>query len=125
METIILPNMGRKAKWLWLLALPLMLAGCKSPDVYYWGHYQQVVYDQYDKPGKASPEQLSALLEEDLHKAASANKPVPPGFHAQLGYLYALSGKTDQARQQYELEKQQFPESAVFMDRLLGNKEKK
>lgn len=108
-----------------LLVLPVIWAGCKSQSIYYWGHYQQVVYAQYDKPGKSSPEELSAVLEEDLHKAASLNQPVPPGFHAQLGYLYALSGKTDQARQQYELEKQQFPESAVFMNRLLGNKEKK
>jgi hypothetical protein len=113
--------MQRTKYFIWLLALPLVLAGCKSPDVYFWGHYQQVVYDQYDKPGKASPEQLSSLMEQDVHKAASLNKPLPPGFHAQLGYLYAMSGKTDEARQQYELEKQQFPESAVFMDRLLGN----
>lgn len=108
-----------------LLAVAALLTGCRSPDIYYWGHYEDVVYDMYAKPDKASPEQLASRLEEDLHKAASANKPLPPGFHAQLGYLYAQMGKTDLARQQYEQEKNQFPESAVFMDRLPGNPPKK
>lgn len=105
---------------LWL-ALPLAFAGCKSPDTYYWGHYESVVYTIYAKPDKAAPELLASQLEQDEHKAASVNKPLPPGFHAQLGNLYAQSGKTDLARQEYEKEKQQFPESAVFMDRMLGN----
>jgi hypothetical protein len=106
----------------WLGGLALLLAGCQSPKtIYYWGHYEPVVYAQY-QPGKNQPEKLSALLEQDEQKAASKNQPLPPGFHAQLGYLYAQEGKSDLARQQYLLEKQQFPESAVFMDRFLNIK---
>jgi len=102
-----------------------LLAGCQSPGVYYWGHYESVIYDMYNKPDKASPEQLAAILEQDEQKAASKNKPLPPGFHAQLGYLYAQMGKTDLARQQYEKEKQMYPESSVLMNRMLGNPAKK
>lgn len=102
-----------------------LLAGCQSPDAYYWGHYESVIYDMYNTPEKASPEQLAAILEQDEQKAASKNKPLPPGFHAQLGYLYAQMGKTDLARQQYEKEKQMYPESAVLMNRMLGNQAKK
>ena len=108
-----------------VLAATGLLAGCKSPDVYYWGHCDSVIYDMYNKPEKASPEQLAAILEEDAQKAASKNKPLPPGFHAQLGYLYAQMGKTDLARQQYEMEKQMYPESSVLMNRMLGNPTKK
>jgi len=97
-----------------------LLAGCQSPDVYYWGHYESVIYDMYNKPEKASPEQLAAILEQDEQKAASKNKPLPPGFHAQLGYLYAQMGKSDLARAQYEKEKQMYPESTVLMNRMLG-----
>ena len=46
---------------------------------------------------------------------------MPPGWHAHLGYLYFELGKSDQARQEFETEKANFPESAVFMDRLLAN----
>jgi len=47
-----------------------------------------------------------------------------PGFHAQLGYAYYELGKVDQARQEFETEKADFPESAVLMDRLLARLKK-
>jgi hypothetical protein len=78
----------------------------------------------YATPGKAMPEMQVTKLAEDWQKAQSKNKPVPPGFHAHLGYLYAQLGKVDQARQEFETEKVNFPESAVLMDRLLANLDK-
>ena len=95
--------------------------GMPVPTVYYWGHYEELVYVTYAKPGKLPPEAQVLKMEEDLQKAASANKPVPPGFHAYLGYLDYQMGKTDLARQEFEKEKVQFPESTVFMDRMMTN----
>jgi hypothetical protein len=106
---------------LWLLAVPALVAGCQSPNVYYWGHYEELVYVTYAKPGKLPPEAQVLKMEEDLQKAASAHQPVPPGFHAYLGYLDYQMGKPDLARQEFEKEKVQFPESAVFMDRMTTN----
>jgi hypothetical protein len=105
----------------WLLVLLTLLTGCSSPTLYSWGHYEGLVYAMYAAPGKVPPEQQVERLEADFQKARSGNKPVPPGFHAHLGYLYYQLGKADQARQEFETEKTQFPESAVFMDRLLAN----
>lgn len=102
-----------------LLAL-MMLTGCAAPTLYSWGHYEAVVYATYAKPGTVPPERQIELLEQDYQKARSANKPVPPGFHAQLGYLYYQIGRLDQARQEFETEKARFPESAVFLDRILA-----
>ena len=112
-------------RFLVLLAAAVLFMGCRSPDVYYWGRYEDLVYTTYAKPDKAPPEMQVQTMEEDLHRAVSANKPVPPGFHAQLGYLYSQTGKLDLAQREFETEKQQFPESAVFMDRLLANLTKK
>ena len=103
-----------------LLALAL-LSGCASPTLYSWGHYEAVVYATYAKPGAVPPERQIELLEQDYQKARSENKAVPPGFHAHLGYLYYQIGKLDEARRSFETEKAAFPESAVFMDRLLSN----
>jgi hypothetical protein len=102
-----------------LLALAL-LAGCASPTLYSWGHYEAVVYATYAKPGAVPPERQIELLEQDYQKARSDNKPVPPGFHAHLGYLYYQIGRLDEARRSFETEKATFPESAAFMDRLLA-----
>ena len=100
----------------------VLLTGCASqPMLYTWGSYEDLVYTMYAKPDKATPEIQITKLEEDFQKARAKNKAVPPGWHAHLGYLYFQTGKLDQARQEFETEKINFPESAVFMDRLLAN----
>ena len=104
------------------LFLPLaLLAGCASPHTRYaWGHYEQSIYTSYAKPGQEPPEKQIEQLEQDYQKARSDNQPVPPGWHAHLGYLYYQAGKADQAKQEFETEKASFPESTVFMNRLLA-----
>lgn len=104
-----------------LVALAALSAGCSTPTMYSWGQYEELVYTMYAKPGEALPELQIEKLEEDLQKARSRDQPVPPGFHAHLGYLYVQIGKLDQAKQELETERALFPESAVFMDRLLAN----
>jgi hypothetical protein len=49
---------------------------------------------------------------------------VPPGFHAHLGMLYSIAGKSDQMVAQFEDEKKLFPESATYMDFLLAKVKK-
>src|SRR5438034_3879598 len=79
------------------------------------------VYVSYAQPGKVSPEMQVEKLEEDYQKARANNKRMHPGFHAHLGYLYFQLGKVDQALQEFATEKAEFPESTVFMDRLISN----
>jgi hypothetical protein len=66
------------------------------------------------------PEAQITQLEEDYQKARAANKSVPPGYHAHLGFLYFQVGKPDQALQSLQTEKALFPESTVYMDRLIA-----
>lgn len=100
-----------------ILLLLLGLCGCASQSIYYWGHYQELLYDQYDTPGKATPEVQVLKLEEDIEVARSKNKPLPPGFYAHLGYQYLQMGRTAEAKDSFDAERRQFPESAVLMDR--------
>lgn len=111
-------------RYVWLVAVMVLLTGCASQTLYTWGHYEDLIYASYAAPGKVSPEMQVEKLEQDYQKARAENKRVPPGFHAHLGYLYFQLGKLDQAQQEFETEKANFPESAVFMDRLLANLKK-
>jgi hypothetical protein len=99
----------------------LLLTGCAAPTLYTWGHYEELIYVSYAAPGKVSPEMQVMKLEEDYQKARATNKRMPPGWHAQQGYLYYQLGKMDQAHREFLTEKAEFPESAVFIDRLLVN----
>lgn len=103
-----------------------VLAACTTaPSRYAWGSYEDLIYATYASPGKLPPEKQVEIMEKEFQESRSANKPLPPGWHAQLGYLYYQLGKADQARQELATEKANFPESTVFMDRLLANLEKK
>ncbi|MGI4847513.1 MAG: DUF4810 domain-containing protein [Janthinobacterium lividum] len=97
------------------------LSGCASApqSMYHWGGYENQLYKMYSEPGQAQPQQQLEDLEAQVQQARAANRPLPPGFHAHLGYLYVQAGKADQARQELETEKSLYPESALYMDRLL------
>ena len=109
---------------LWLSAFITLFCGCAGPTLYSWGHYEDLIYVSYAAPGKVPPELQVEKLEQDYQKARAINKRMGPGFHAQLGFLYYQLGKLDQARQEFNTEKAEFPESAVFMDRLQANLKK-
>ncbi len=106
---------------LWIIAGALLLSGCVSPPLYSWGSYEPMVYAMYATPDNATVDIQIIRLEEDIQKARSKSKPLPPGFYAHLGHLYFQQGNNDLARRAFETEKQTFPESVVLMDRMLAN----
>lgn len=96
------------------------LTGCATQKTLYsWGQYEEVLYSSYAKPGQTPLEKQIEMLEQDYQKARSKQQPVPPGWHAHLGFLYYGVGKLDKAKQEFESEKAAFPESAILIDRLL------
>lgn len=103
------------------LAASTLLAGCQANQHYYWGSYEDLVYVSFAEPGKLAPAEQIKVMEEDQRDADKHSKPLPPGFHAHLGYLYSTIGNKEAARANFEAEKRLFPESAVLMDRLLNN----
>ena len=102
------------------LAATLLLAGCATGPgpLYYWGDYQPTLYGHFTK--EVAPQEQIASLEAGLEKARAAGKPVPPGYNAHLGLLYAEGEQTDQMLKYFEAEKALYPESASYMDFLLA-----
>jgi len=97
-------------------AAVILLTGCatQSPPLYQWTGYQPAVYDYLNR-GKAPQEQIDAL-ENALEEIQSKGHTPPPGFHAQLGMLYASTGNAERAMREFGAEKELFPESAPYMD---------
>lgn len=103
-----------------LTAAAMLVTGCAAnspPPLYQWTGYQPAVYD-YLKGEKAPQEQIDAL-EKALQEIRGKGHMPPPGFHAQLGMLYASVGKGGQAMQEFEAEKELFPESSTYMSFLM------
>lgn len=104
-----------------VLVTALLASGCATQaGLYHWGSYEDQVYAMYSAPGKVSPQEQLAKLEADVEKARAANRSLPPGHHAHLGYLYFQAGQLDKAVAAFETEKLLFPESRPYMDRLIA-----
>ena len=97
--------------------------GCVTapPSRYAWGSYEELIYVAAAKPGTLPPEAQVEQMQKDRETARGANQKLPPGWHAQLSYLYYQIGRADLAREELLAEKSEFPESTVLVDRLLGN----
>lgn len=106
-------------KFIIAIALLSVLSSCVSTPKYYWGEYENLIYTQYQEPGKATPEYQIERMQADMQRAAGRHQPLPPGFYAHLGYQYLQIGKAGEARKYFAAEKRMFPESAVLMDRFL------
>ena len=102
----------------------LILSGCATESLYYWGEYEDLINQMYIKPGSADPATQIAKLKEDIGQASTAGKLVPPGLHAHLGYMYFLQGDTHSAMLEFATEKKLFPEAATFVDGLMNRAEK-
>lgn len=118
------PRCAGRAVTLPALLLITMLAasGCVAPKqpLYRWGEYEPLIYQQYTQPGKAEPGAQVDRLSADIQRTLSAGKRVPPGEHAQLGYMQYQIGNVDQAIAEFQTERALYPESATLMDRLIA-----
>jgi hypothetical protein len=105
------------------LAGAALLTGCASAPktLYGWDGYQPQVYQHFKGE---SPDQQIAEMEKSLQTISNKGASAPPGFHAHLGMLYSIVGKSDQMVVQFEDEKKLFPESAAYMDFLLAKVKK-
>jgi hypothetical protein len=105
------------------LGIAALLAGCASAPQsrYAWGSYEDLIYTVQARPGTLSPQAQADQMEKDRQSANAAQHRLPPGWHAQLAYVYAQSGKLDLARQELQAEKAEFPEATTLVDRLLAN----
>ena len=70
--------------------------------------------------GGMNPSEAITNLTNNIRVAAALGMRVPPGEHAELGYLQYQAGNMTQAAAQFRLEKQLYPSSAPLMDRLLA-----
>lgn len=98
-----------------LMAL-VFLNACATGDRYHWGRYESLVYAMYNDPNEAVPERQISLLTQDIQRAQSQGKPVPPGVFAHLGFQYALAGDSGAAEQAFDTEKRLYPESKVLIE---------
>lgn len=105
----------------WLAATALTLVACVAPQprLYTWGNYDAVLYKHYKRPAERT--EWVTSLKTLIGQAEQAGAKVPPGMYAEYGYALFEEGQRDAAVEYFEKEKALWPESRVFMDKMIQN----
>ncbi|WP_395050770.1 DUF4810 domain-containing protein [Flavobacterium sp.] len=98
----------------------LVLASCSAPTkLYTWSKYETSSYNFL----KNRNDKTNANLEEEYKKIINKQKGirgvVPPGVYADYGFLLLQSNKIEEGRSMLQKEMDLYPESKIFMDRIL------
>jgi hypothetical protein len=97
------------------IILLVLIGGCaQNNSQYNWGAYSLSLYD-YGRDSTKQGDYVKALAA--IVKDAP-NKKVPPGIYAEYGFMELNAGHTDNALSLFAKEKQAWPESSAFMDRV-------
>ena len=97
-----------------------MLQGCATVTEagYYWGDYSDTLYKYTKDPNKVTLANHFEELENIIKVSREKSLRVPPGVHAELGYIMARQGDDVGSIVQYENEMALYPESRIFLERL-------
>lgn len=101
-------------------AASIALSGCATVTEagYYWGDYSKTLYMYTKAPSEETLAKHTAELERIIDESNERQLRVPPGIHAELGYIRARNGDTALAKANYESEMKLYPESRQFLERL-------
>lgn len=111
-------------KFLIIPFLLLVFTGCGQqviPTIYKWGNYVQSSSDYGMKSQeKEILEKHLAELNKIITESENEKQRVAPGIYAEYAQILFETGKKEEAKKYFELEKQTYPESTVFIDRVLN-----
>lgn len=94
-----------------------------TPVLYYWPTYYEVVRSQVFNPDDFVPQESAKVLI-DTYYTATPPKSVPPGLNIYIGYLLLADGQQSEAIKYFKKEAELFPESKIWVDRIIKDAKK-
>jgi hypothetical protein len=99
----------------------IFLVGCATQSQrYYFGDYSQTLYKEAKNQNDDSLLKHKQELEKIITESEKRKLPVPPGIYAELGYLELKANNQSEAIKLFQKESEIYPESKLFMDRLIN-----
>lgn len=102
----------------------LFMSGCSgTKPMYEYAGYSESFYQLKQNGDAQAQMQWKNTLEESIEKSNAQAIRIPPGINANLGYIYLKLNDTAKAISYFKAEKALYPESGIFMDRLIKKAE--
>ncbi len=103
----------------------LLTTSCETQKTLYsWDKYNESTYDYLKNSNEQSQQQLIETYQRIIENQKGTRKTIPPGVCADYGFLLLKMGKTDQGKELLQREMALYPESKVFVERILKMLEK-
>ena len=108
-------------KLCFIVAIVSLSVGCAttSQGGYYWGDYSSAYYEWLKSPSPETLVQRKESLEDIINTSKEKELRVPPGIYAELGKIYMELKNPEMATSMISAEMETYPESRVFLQRLM------
>jgi len=107
-------------KLICLTVLAFVINSCSSPkSLYSWEKYGQSSYNYLKKADEKSIEGIMEQYRKIIFKQKGTRKIAPPGIHADYGFILIQRGKIKEGKEYLLREIVLYPESKIFIDRIL------
>jgi len=103
----------------------LLLAACTTQKpLYTWENYETTSYNYLKNSDEKATQELIKTYQKIIEKQKGTRATVPPGIYADYGFLLLQANKTEEGKAMLSKEIALYPESKIFIDRILKILEK-
>ena len=107
-------------KLIFFLGVVLMLSSCTvQKPLYSWAKYETASYNYLKNSDEKSTQALIENYQKIIENQTVSRKVPPPGVYADYGYVLLQAGKTVEGKALLIKETELYPESKIFIDRIL------
>jgi len=107
-------------KILFISIIVLVLASCTTQKpLYSWDKYEITSYNYLKNSDKKSTQELIKTYQNIIEKQKGSRGVVPPGVYADYGFVLLQANKTEEGKAMLLKEIALYPESKIFIDRIL------
>ena len=99
----------------------LSLASCTTTQkpLYSWYNYDTTSYTYLKNSDEKSVQELLKTYETIIQKQQGSRQTPPPGIYADYGFLLLQANRTEQGKEMLLKEMALYPESTIFIERIL------
>lgn len=98
----------------------LTVAACAPTPLFYWGQYEESLYERHKDPSEQGQAVAFKMLEVTIQEAEANKARVPPGVYADYGYLLFKQGRVDDAIAYFRKEAETYAESRYLMESIIS-----